>query len=91
MFTVINQEIKRNSTREKCYYHYSSGPLTSEAKSIGNLTGQDYFYFYNAAAPLISKDLIMSKAYRTSGYIKGTADYPNCPMNKEELKNFGKN
>lgn len=33
----------------------------------------------------------MSKAYRASRYGKGTADYINCPMDKEEYENFGKN
>ena len=89
--TVINQEIEEIPQEENAITIIASGPLTSEtlAKSIGNLTGQDYFYFYDAAAPLISKDSIdMSKAYRASRYNKGTADYINCPMNKEEYEKF---
>ncbi|WP_296896735.1 FADH(2)-oxidizing methylenetetrahydrofolate--tRNA-(uracil(54)-C(5))-methyltransferase TrmFO [uncultured Megamonas sp.] len=89
--TVINKEIETIPQENDAITIIASGPLTSEvlAKSIGELTGQDYFYFYDAAAPLISKDSIdMSKAYRASRYGKGTADYINCPMDKEEYEKF---
>lgn len=38
----------------------ATGPLTSEklAKEIGKITGEDKLYFYDAAAPIISKDSI---------------------------------
>lgn len=89
--TVINKEIETIPQEDDVITIIASGPLTSEvlAKSIGELTGQDYFYFYDAAAPLISKESIdMSKAYRASRYGKGTADYINCPMDKEEYEKF---
>lgn len=89
--TVINKEIETIPQEDDAITIIASGPLTSEvlAKSIGELTGQDYFYFYDAAAPLISKESIdMSKAYRASRYGKGTADYINCPMDKEEYEKF---
>lgn len=89
--TVINKEIESIPQENDAITIIASGPLTSEvlAKSIGELTGQDYFYFYDAAAPLISKESIdMSKAYRASRYGKGTADYINCPMDKEEYEKF---
>ena len=89
--TVINKEIETIPQEDDAITIIASGPLTAEvlAKSIGELTGQDYFYFYDAAAPLISKESIdMSKAYRASRYGKGTADYINCPMDKEEYEKF---
>lgn len=89
--TVINKEIETIPQEDDAITIIASGPLTSEvlAKSISELTGQDYFYFYDAAAPLISKESIdMSKAYRASRYGKGTADYINCPMDKEEYEKF---
>lgn len=89
--TVINKEIETIPQEDDAITIIASGPLTSEvlAKSIGELTGEDYFYFYDAAAPLISKESIdMSKAYRASRYGKGTADYINCPMDKEEYEKF---
>lgn len=69
----------------------ATGPLTSEAlaKKIQGLTGEDYLYFYDAAAPIIEKDSIdMDKVYLKSRYDKGEAAYLNCPMNKEEFDAF---
>lgn len=69
----------------------ATGPLTSEGLSehLKEMLGEDYFHFYDAAAPIIEKESIdMSKAYIKSRYDKGTADYINCPMNKEEFEQF---
>lgn len=69
----------------------ATGPLTSEslAKKIQGLTGEEYLYFYDAAAPIIEKDSInMDKVYLKSRYDKGEAAYLNCPMNKEEFNAF---
>lgn len=69
----------------------ATGPLTSKslANKIQTLTGQDYLYFYDAAAPIIEKDSIdMDKVYLKSRYDKGEAAYLNCPMNKEEFELF---
>lgn len=88
---VIHEEIEQIPQEADAITIIASGPLTSEplAKQIGELTGQDYFYFYDAAAPLITKESIdMTKAYRASRYGKGTADYINCPMDKEEYEHF---
>ncbi len=69
----------------------ATGPLTSEAFSeeIKALIGEDYFYFYDAAAPILEKDSIdFSKVYLKSRYDKGEAAYLNCPMTKEEFERF---
>lgn len=69
----------------------ATGPLTSPAlaEKIKELTGQEYLYFYDAAAPILEKDSInMDKVYLKSRYDKGEAAYLNCPMNKEEFKAF---
>ncbi|MEK4629562.1 MAG: FADH(2)-oxidizing methylenetetrahydrofolate--tRNA-(uracil(54)-C(5))-methyltransferase TrmFO [Solibacillus sp.] len=69
----------------------ATGPLTSEslAKKIQGLTGEEYLYFYDAAAPIIEKDSIdMEKVYLKSRYDKGEAAYLNCPMSKEEFDAF---
>ncbi|MEK4030206.1 MULTISPECIES: FADH(2)-oxidizing methylenetetrahydrofolate--tRNA-(uracil(54)-C(5))-methyltransferase TrmFO [Bacillaceae] len=69
----------------------ATGPLTSQALSqkLKELTGEDYLYFYDAAAPIIEKDSIdMSKAYLKSRYDKGEAAYLNCPMTEEEFDRF---
>lgn len=69
----------------------ATGPLTSKAlaEKIQSLTGEDYLYFYDAAAPIVEKDSIdMSKVYLKSRYDKGEAAYLNCPMTKEEFERF---
>lgn len=69
----------------------ATGPLTSEllSKEISQLTGEDYFYFYDAAAPIIEKDSIdLNKVYLKSRYDKGEAAYLNCPMTEEEFNAF---
>lgn len=69
----------------------ATGPLTSKALSdhLKELTGEDYFYFYDAAAPIIEKESInMEVAYLKSRYDKGEAAYLNCPMTEEEFNRF---
>ncbi len=70
----------------------ASGPLTSEAlsKYIQTLIGEDYLYFYDAAAPLVLLDGIdFNKAYYKSRYDKGDGkDYINCPFTKDEFMAF---
>lgn len=69
----------------------ATGPLTSEAlsNSLRELTGEDYLYFYDAAAPILEKESIdMEKVYLKSRYDKGEAAYLNCPMTEEEFNRF---
>jgi methylenetetrahydrofolate--tRNA-(uracil-5-)-methyltransferase len=69
----------------------ATGPLTSQALSerLKELTGEEYLYFYDAAAPIIEKDSInMEKVYVKSRYDKGEAAYINCPMTEEEFDRF---
>ncbi|MGG4453651.1 FADH(2)-oxidizing methylenetetrahydrofolate--tRNA-(uracil(54)-C(5))-methyltransferase TrmFO [Brevibacillus porteri] len=69
----------------------ATGPLTSPALStkLKELTGQEYLYFYDAAAPIIEKDSIdMNKVFVASRYDKGEAAYLNCPMTEEEFNRF---
>ncbi|WP_429662565.1 FADH(2)-oxidizing methylenetetrahydrofolate--tRNA-(uracil(54)-C(5))-methyltransferase TrmFO [Bacillus gobiensis] len=69
----------------------ATGPLTSEALSaqLKELTGEEYLYFYDAAAPIVEKDsLDLDKVYLKSRYDKGEAAYLNCPMTEEEFDRF---
>ncbi|WP_432354958.1 FADH(2)-oxidizing methylenetetrahydrofolate--tRNA-(uracil(54)-C(5))-methyltransferase TrmFO [Sporosarcina sp. A2] len=69
----------------------ATGPLTSPAlaEKVRQLTGEDYLYFYDAAAPIVEKDSIdMEKVYLKSRYDKGEAAYLNCPMDEEEFAVF---
>ena len=70
----------------------ASGPLTSDAlaERLQALLGDDSaLHFYDAAAPLVSAESIdMERAWMGSRYDRGTADYVNCPMSKEEYETF---
>ena len=69
----------------------ATGPLTSDAmaKSIQALTGQEYLYFYDAVAPIVSLESVdQTKVFRSSRYDKGEAAYLNCPMNESEYDAF---
>ncbi|AZK47803.1 methylenetetrahydrofolate--tRNA-(uracil(54)-C(5))-methyltransferase (FADH(2)-oxidizing) TrmFO [Paenibacillus lentus] len=89
LIEVINEEIQEIPQEEIVII--ATGPLTSPALSeqIKRLTSEDYFYFYDAAAPIVEKDSIdMNKVYLASRYDKGEAAYLNCPMNEEEFDAF---
>ena len=46
-------------------------------------------YFYDSISPIVEADSIdMSKVYRAARYDKGSADYINCPLSKEEYDRF---
>ena len=72
----------------------ASGPLTSDALSdaIGKYFGETgYLHFFDAAAPLVTAESIdMEKAWWQSRYDRGTPDYINCAMNREEYEAFMK-
>mgnify|MGYP004607877049 FL=1 len=70
----------------------ATGPLTSDALSqaIGEYFGETgYLHFFDAAAPLVTAESIdMELAWWQSRYDRGTPDYVNCAMNKEEYETF---
>jgi methylenetetrahydrofolate--tRNA-(uracil-5-)-methyltransferase len=69
----------------------ATGPLTSNAlaNEIAQMLDSSYLYFYDAIAPIVEADSInMDKVFWASRYDKGTPDYLNCPLNKEEYENF---
>ena len=70
----------------------ATGPLTSDALSqaIGEYFGETgYLHFFDAAAPLVTAESIdMELAWWQSRYDRGTPDYVNCTMNKEEYEAF---
>lgn len=89
LINVIKEEVK--SMDFDNYTIVATGPLTSEAlmEEIKKFVGDDLLYFFDAIAPIIEFDSInMEKAYFKSRYDKGTADYINCPMTKEEYDNW---
>ncbi len=69
----------------------ATGPLTDEdlSKEIATMLGEEHFYFYDAAAPIIEASSIdMNIAYRKSRYDQGDDSYINCPFTKEEYDIF---
>ena len=69
----------------------ATGPLTSDALSeaIGAYFGADYLHFFDAAAPLVTAESVdMDHAWWQSRYDRGTPDYINCAMNKEQYEAF---
>src|SRR5436190_15124321 len=46
-------------------------------------------YFYDSISPIVEADSIdMSKVYLAARYDKGSADYINCPMSKDDYDRF---
>ncbi|MFP5211309.1 MAG: methylenetetrahydrofolate--tRNA-(uracil(54)-C(5))-methyltransferase (FADH(2)-oxidizing) TrmFO [Acidobacteriota bacterium] len=69
----------------------ATGPLTSDALSaeIQRITGSSHLAFYDSISPIVEADSIdMSRIYFAARWDKGTADYINCPMNREEYDRF---
>ena len=86
LITVKNEEVKDLQSLPGVVI-CASGPLTDGelAESIAQLAGENYFHFFDAAAPIVTADsLDYSKVYRASRYDKGDADYLNCPFETKE-------
>ena len=69
----------------------ATGPLTSDdlSDAIGAYFGADYLHFFDAAAPLVTAESVdMELAWWQSRYDRGTPDYVNCSMNKEQYEAF---
>lgn len=89
LITVIHDEVTEIDPDE--YTIIATGPLTSDplSEAISELTGGSELYFFDAAAPIVTAESIdESKAFRAARYDRGTADYINCPMNKDEYTAF---
>ncbi len=69
----------------------ATGPLSSDAISerIAARCQGSKLYFYDAVAPIVTLESVdLSNAFFASRYNKGTADYVNCPMDKEQYLTF---
>ena len=90
--TFANEEITSLENFADEILVIASGPLTEGAlaDAIKKLTGGGDFYFYDAAAPIVTADSIdFSRAFKASRYDKGDdAAYVNCPMTREEYLSF---
>lgn len=92
LITIERKEIGVLPSAEEGLCVVATGPLTSDtlAESIKTTTGAEYLAFFDAIAPIISRDSIdMSKCWFQSRYDKGDgADYLNCPMNQAQYETF---
>lgn len=91
--TLISEEVEKLPELQKDGDRYAiiaTGPLTSDRLSADILekTGGG-LHFYDASAPIVSAESVdMTCAFTGDRYGKGTGDYINCPMNKEEYYAF---
>jgi methylenetetrahydrofolate--tRNA-(uracil-5-)-methyltransferase len=72
----------------------ATGPLTSPGLTqwLRGLFGREYLYFYDAVAPIVTRESIdFSKAFTGSRYERGDAAYINCPLDEEEYSRFWEN
>ena len=86
---VIHETVTEIQEDKPCII--ATGPLTDGelAQSIKKLCGTDTLSFFDAAAPIVTKESIdMSIAFKASRYGKGDDDYINCPMSREEYEAF---
>ena len=90
LIRVRREEVTRIAERDGITI-VATGPLTSDAlaREIARLTGSAHLYFYDSISPIVEADSIdMERVYKAARYDKGTADYINCPMTKEEYERF---
>ncbi len=86
--TIIQEEVSKIPPGPAII---ATGPLTSDSlhTAIADITADDDLYFYDAAAPIITKESIdFSKAYYKSRYDKGDGEYINCPLTEDEFERF---
>jgi methylenetetrahydrofolate--tRNA-(uracil-5-)-methyltransferase len=89
--TVIGEEVKTLDFGDDALTIVASGPLTSDALSgeIAKLTGAEHLAFYDSISPIVDAETIdMNRVYFAARWDKGTADYINCPMTREEYDTF---
>lgn len=80
---ALSREIVRLSSSRDSAGGVGSDPSRGEAPPPHNL------YFYDSISPIVEADSIdMSKVYLAARYDKGSADYINCPMSKDEYDVF---
>jgi len=88
---VIREEVTTLHPEEETLTIVASGPLTSDALSsrIAELTGAGHLAFYDSISPIVDAETIdMNRVYFAARWDKGTADYINCPMTREEYDAF---
>ena len=99
--SVRREEVTRIEENGECVTVIASGPLTSEAlaaeisrlssvsQSRDDPTPSPHLFFYDSISPIVEADSIdMSRVYMAARYDKGSADYINCPLTRDEYDAF---
>ncbi|MGA3090211.1 MAG: methylenetetrahydrofolate--tRNA-(uracil(54)-C(5))-methyltransferase (FADH(2)-oxidizing) TrmFO [Terriglobales bacterium] len=100
LITIRRQEVTHIEDGQ--FTMIATGPLTSDALSReivrlssspapadGPTPASPNLYFYDSISPIVEADSIdRSKVYLAARYDKGSADYINCPMSKQEYEDF---
>jgi methylenetetrahydrofolate--tRNA-(uracil-5-)-methyltransferase len=101
--TVCREEvttIDEANKNENSITIIATGPLTSDslAAEIARLSSpvphdsaapNPHLYFYDSISPIVEADSIdMSRVYMAARYDKGSADYINCPMSRDDYDRF---
>ncbi len=64
-------------------------PTSAHGESHANTGGEPHLYFYDSISPIVEAESIdMSRVYMAARYDKGSADYINCPMSRDEYDDF---
>ncbi len=88
LITVVSQEVTQVPEGPVII---ATGPLTSDdlSKAIGEYFGTGYLHFFDAAAPLVTAESVdMDLAWWQSRYDRGTPDYINCAMDRQQYEAF---
>ena len=86
--TVVSREVTRVPDGPVII---ATGPLTSDtlSQAIGDYFGTDYLRFFDAAAPLVTAESVdENESWWQSRYDRGTPDYVNCAMDREQYEAF---
>ena len=90
---VLREEVTtlvEEENRTKCTI-VATGPLTSDglSREIQRITSSEHLAFYDSISPIVEAESIdLDRVYFAARWDKGTADYINCPMDREEYDRF---
>jgi len=90
LITVVREEVSAIDETSGTTI-VATGPLTADrlAADIARLCGSDHLYFYDSISPIVDAESIdRSRVYLAARYGKGSPDYINCPMSREEYDRF---
>ena len=88
---VIREEVGSLDPGDYALTIVATGPLTSPAlgAEIQRITGSEHLAFYDSISPIVDAESIdMDRVYFAARYDKGTADYINCPMDRDQYDHF---